>query len=89
MAKEDREAEHMLGQDDPQKNQTKNKTNFKKKAYECTEMMEKASANKQPKQRRGSALCLCEQDCFGLLAMSTQSVTGEKLHNKLLISTAV
>ena len=83
MAKENREAEHMLGLNDPKRNNIhthRKKKRHKWKEHEYTKTMIRASANKQLKQcfLQSSPLCISEEHCFCLLTMSTQNVTRER-----------
>lgn len=50
MAKENREAEHMLGHNDPKQNNTKKKRETNEESMTSTKTMIRASANKQLKQ---------------------------------------
>lgn len=79
MAKENREAEHMLGHNDPKQNNTKKKETQMKRAW--VHHNKDKSISQQAAQAMlssSSPPCIREEHCFGLLTMSTQNVTRER-----------
>lgn len=92
MAKENREAEHMLGHNDP-KRTNKNKRHTKKKTHkwkehEYNKKQWQKSISQQEAQamlRSSCPLCIHEEHCFCLLTISTQHVTRERKKTQLII----
>lgn len=84
MAKENREAEHMLGHNDPKQNNTKKeKRETNEESMSSTKTMSISQQAAQAMPPSSAALRTSrEEHCFCLLTMSTQNVTRErKNHN--------